>query len=79
MQKRGLLRREGEQALDALGGDDDHLARLDVAHEARADDVEGAGLRGQDPAPSRSPSTSGRTPSGSRQPIIFFADSATSE
>ena len=30
-------------------------------------------------APSRSPSTSGRMPSGSRQPIIFFDVSATSE
>ena len=30
-------------------------------------------------APSRSPSTSGRMPSGSRMPIIFFDDSATSE
>ncbi len=29
--------------------DDDHLARLDVAHEIGADDVERAGLRGQDP------------------------------
>ena len=30
-------------------------------------------------APSRSPRTSGRTPSGSRQPIIFFDDRQTSE
>ena len=44
-----LLRLEREQALDALGGDDHHLARLDVAHEAGADDVERAGLGRQDP------------------------------
>ena len=31
-------------------GDDHHLAVLDVAHEAGADDVERAGLRGQDVA-----------------------------
>ena len=30
-------------------------------------------------APSRSPRTNGRMPSGSRQPIIFFDDIATSE
>ena len=30
-------------------------------------------------APSRSPSTSGRMPSGSRQPIIFFDDRQTSD
>ncbi len=31
-------------------GNDDHLARLDVAHEGRADDVESAGLRRQNPS-----------------------------
>ena len=36
-------------ALDALGGDDHHLAGLQIAHKARADDVERAGLRGEDP------------------------------
>jgi len=30
-------------------------------------------------APSRSPRTSGRTPSGSRQPIIFLVDRQTSD
>ena len=49
MQKRGLLRLERKQALDALGGDDDHLAGLQVAHETRADDVERAGFGSQDP------------------------------
>ena len=46
---RRLLRREAER-LDAVLGDHHDLAVLDVAHEARADDVEGAGLRGQDVA-----------------------------
>ena len=46
----GLLRREGLQALDAALRDDHDLAVLDVAHEARPDDVEGAGLGGQDVA-----------------------------
>ena len=44
-----FLRLERESALDALGGDDHHLAGLQVAHEARADDVERAGLGGEDP------------------------------
>ena len=43
--------RERPQALDALLGDDDDLAVLDVAHEARADDVERAGLGRQDEVP----------------------------
>ena len=38
------LAREGPVALDALIRDDDDFAILDFAHEARADDVEGAGL-----------------------------------
>jgi hypothetical protein len=51
MQKRGSARLEGAEAFDAAaGGDDDHLARLDLAHEFRADDVERAGLRTQHPA-----------------------------
>ena len=37
-------------ALDAVVGDDDHLAILDFAHELGADDVERAGLRGEDQA-----------------------------
>ena len=45
----GFLRLEREQALDALVGDDDHFAGLQVAHEARADDVERTGFRRQDP------------------------------
>ena len=44
------LAREGAQRLDALLRDHHHLAVLDVAHEAGADDVEGAGLGGQDRA-----------------------------
>ena len=39
--------REGAVALDALGGDGDDLAVLDLAHELGADDVERAGLRRQ--------------------------------
>ena len=42
------LRLEGEMAFDAVLGDHHHLARLDVAHEFRADDVQRAGFRGQD-------------------------------
>src|SRR3712207_407768 len=38
------------ERLDALVGDHHDLAVLDVAHEARPDDVEGAGLGGQDVA-----------------------------
>src|SRR5262249_33257947 len=44
-----LGRREGAVAGDAVLGDDDQLAGRDVAHEGRADDVERAGLRRQDP------------------------------
>ena len=43
-------RRERLERLRALLGIDDDLAVLDVAHVARADDVERAGLRGQDRA-----------------------------
>ena len=39
--------REGLEALDAFVGDDDDFAVLDVAHEARADDVERDRLRRQ--------------------------------
>ena len=39
--------REGAMALDAVGGDGDDLAVLDLAHELGADDVERAGLRRQ--------------------------------
>jgi hypothetical protein len=45
----GLLRLEGEQAFNALGRNDDHLAGLQVAHETRADDVERAGFGRQNP------------------------------
>src|SRR5690606_1264170 len=44
----GALRLEGEEALNARIGDDDHFAGLDVADIARTDDVEGAGLGGED-------------------------------
>ncbi len=44
-----LLRREAER-LEPVLGDDDDLAVLDVADEAGADDVEGAGLGGEDVA-----------------------------
>ena len=81
-----LVAAEGLDAVHARAVDDDDLARLDVAHELGADDVEGAGLAGQHPArpafpvagtpPSR-PSTSGRTPSGSRAPISAPLCSAT--
>ena len=40
---------EGLDRAQAVAVDDDDLAGLDVAHEAGADDVERAGLRGQDP------------------------------
>jgi hypothetical protein len=43
-------RRERLAALDAVLGEHHHLAVLDVAHEAGADDVERAGLRRQDRA-----------------------------
>jgi hypothetical protein len=42
-------RGEGTAALDAALVDDHQLAGLDVAHIFRADNVEPAGLRGQDP------------------------------
>ncbi len=48
MQKCGFAGRERTEALDAVGRDDHHLARLDVADEASADDVERAGLRCKD-------------------------------
>ena len=51
---------------------DDDLAVLDVAHVARADDVERAGLRGEDRAAVELAETSGRMPSGSRAPISFL-------
>ena len=35
---------------DAVGVDDDHLARLDLADEVRADDVERRGLAREHPA-----------------------------
>ena len=45
--------------------DHDHLARLDLAHEVRADDVERARLaREHPPALGRRPSTSGQKPCG---------------
>ena len=45
-----LLRLEREQALDARCAVTTTISPgFDVAHEARADDVERAGLRGQDP------------------------------
>ena len=48
MQKRDGVLSNGKRLSMPFLGDDDHLAGLDVAHEARADDVEGAGLRGED-------------------------------
>ena len=42
------LGREGLEALHPLGGDDHHLAVLDIAHEFGTDDVERAGLGGED-------------------------------
>src|SRR5690606_41407735 len=44
-----FLRLEGEQALDTLGRDDDHLAGLQIADETRPDDIQSAGLGGEDP------------------------------
>ena len=46
----GAARRaNGRSAAHAVAVDEHDLARLDVAHEVGADDVERAGLRGQDP------------------------------
>ena len=71
---------EGAQRMDAGAVEHDELARLDVADELGADDVQRAGLRGQDMARSPSlPSTSGRTPRGSRTPITMSWASATRE
>jgi hypothetical protein len=71
---------EGEVRFGAtLGGDDDHLAGLDLAQEVGADDVEGAGLGGQDPAVPRRPRTRGRMPRGSRQPTSLVRVMATTE
>ena len=39
---------EGEEAPNPVGVDDDDLAVLDVAHELGPDDVERAGLGGED-------------------------------
>ena len=71
--------RTGTAALDALGGDDHHLAGLEVAHEARADDVERAGFGSEDPGAVEI--AEHQRPDAERvaQPIIFFDDSATSE
>ena len=60
---------EGPMALDAVGGDGDDFAVLDLAHELGADDVERAGLRRQHLGLAQLPSTSGRMPMGSRAPI----------
>ncbi len=49
----GLASLERAQAADAGGIDDHHLARLDLAHEGGADQVEGGGLRGEHPAVAR--------------------------
>ena len=50
MQGRGGMRRERLVRLHAVLVEHHDLAVLDVAHEARADDVERAGLRGEDRA-----------------------------
>ncbi len=44
-----LVRGEGLDAAEAARVDDDHLARLDVAHELGADEVEADRLAGDDP------------------------------
>ena len=60
----------GRTDADAVGVDHDHLARLDLAHEVRADDVERRASRdASTQPPSSRPSTSGRKPCGSRTPI----------
>ena len=38
---------EGAQGLDPVLADHHHLAVFDIPHKARADDVQGAGFRGQ--------------------------------
>src|SRR5262249_62107128 len=45
------LPREGQQGPAAMSVDDAHLPRRDVADEAGADEVEGAGLRRDAPRP----------------------------
>ena len=70
---RGPLARDHLLHLQAALGQRDHLARLDLADQLGADDVEGAALGGDDEAlgwPSAAfilPSESGRTPWGSRK------------
>ena len=49
MQKRDFCGSNGNRLSMPLRRDDHHLAGLQIAHEARADDVERAGLRGEDP------------------------------
>ena len=75
--------RGGAERLDALHScfrDDDQLARLDVAHEFGADDVEGYRLGRQDHG-AVEPAQHQRTHAewGSRTPIIASLVSATSE
>ena len=48
MHGRGAALCERPEGADAAVVDDDQLARLDVAEEARADHVERDGLRGED-------------------------------
>ena len=48
MQKRGFAGANGRRLSMPSRRHDDHFARLDVADEARADDVERAGLGGED-------------------------------
>ena len=65
----------GEEPLAAQprAVDDDHLARLDLAHVLRLDEVERGGLATRAPScPCSCPSTSGRKPIGSRTPTSAF-------
>ena len=80
MHGRGLDLLERAEGADAAVVDEDQLARLDVAQEARADDVERDAFREAKIVASPSlPMTSGRMPSGSRQAIRPSSVSTTSE
>ena len=68
---------KGADGVDAVLGDHHHLAVLDVAHEAGADHVQGAGLRGEHRLAVQIAQHQGRMPRGSRTPISFLLVRAT--
>jgi hypothetical protein len=74
-----LVRGEGLLRVQPGLVDDHHLAGFDVAHEVRADDVEGAGFGGQDIGLAQLADDQGAHPAGSRTPISASVDSITRE